>query len=94
MLQDDNATGTGMMALLPLLRCSHYSGDAERSRNLPAAPATGDASLLAGIEVTNPDMTKQAKTQKQKSRPVDAGELSSNHSPSFHILRWVKKEVP
>jgi hypothetical protein len=77
--QDDNATptaiGTGMMSLLPLLRCSHCAGDAERSRDLPVAPATRDASL--GIEVTNPDMSTRAKTRKQKSGPVDAGELSS-----------------
>lgn len=70
-----------MMILFPLLRCSHRTGDAGRSRDLPAAPATGDVSLQAGIEVTNPDMAKQAKTrktQKEKSGPVDVGELSSN----------------
>jgi hypothetical protein len=82
-----------MMTLLPLLRCSHCAGDAGRSRDVPAAPATGDASLQAGSEVTNPDMANRAKTRKQKSGPVDAGELSSNYSPSFHILRWVKQEV-
>lgn len=79
-----------MMTLVPLLRCSHCAGDAGRSRDLPATPATGDVSLQAGIEVTNPDMAKQAKTQKEKSGPVDAGELSSNYSPSSRILRWVK----
>jgi hypothetical protein len=82
-----------MMTLFPMLRCSYCAGDAERSRDLPAAPATGDASLRAGIEVTNPNMAKRAKTRKQKSGPVDAGELSSNYLPSFHILRWVKQKI-
>ncbi|KAF8502039.1 hypothetical protein F5888DRAFT_1164520 [Russula emetica] len=41
-----------------------------------ATPATGIASLRAGIEVTNPDMAKQAKTRNQKSRPVDDDGLS------------------
>ena len=69
------------------------AGDAERSRDLPAAPATGDASLRAGTEDTDLDMAKQAKSRKQKSGLVDAGELSSNYLPSFHILRWVKQEI-
>jgi hypothetical protein len=72
-----------MVTPLPLLRRSHCAGDTERSQDLPAAPATGDASLRAGIEVTT--LAKQAKTRKEKSRPVDAGELSSDDSPSFHI---------
>jgi len=75
--KDDSETPigirTGMMTLLPLLRCSHCAGD-EPLRVLPAAPATGDASLQAGIEVTNPDTVKRTKTRKRKSEP---GELSS-----------------
>ena len=85
--QDKNATPigirTGMMTLLSLLRCSHYAGNAERSLDLPASPATGDTGLRAGIKVTkvtNPEMTKHAKTRKQKSGTMDAGELSSNYS--------------
>lgn len=65
-----------MMTLLPLLRCSHCAGDAERSQDLPTAPASGDASLRASIEVTDPDTAKQTKTRRQKSGPMDAGELS------------------
>jgi len=57
------------------------------------ADATGDASLRTGIETTNPDMVKRTKTRKEKSGPVDAGELSRIYSLSFHILRWVKQEV-
>jgi len=72
-----------MMTLLSLLRCSRYAGNAERSLDLPASPATGNTALRAGIEVTkvtNPDMAKHGKIRKQKSGTVDAGELSSNYS--------------
>jgi hypothetical protein len=63
------------------------TGDGERSRVLPAAPATGDASLQAGAELTNPNTTKEAKTGKQKSRLVDAGELPSpRHCIRHHFI--------
>lgn len=96
MFQDDatpSGIGAGMMTLLPLLRCSHCAGDAERSRDLPAAPVTGDVSLRTGIEAANFDIAKQGKIRKQKSGPVDAGELSSIYPPSFHVLRLVKQGV-
>jgi hypothetical protein len=75
------------MILLPLLRCSQCTGDGERSLVLPAAPATGDASLQAGVEITNPNKKKEAKTGKRKSGPVDAGELPSpRHCIHHHFI--------
>jgi hypothetical protein len=93
---EPGASNPGDVTMPPHTRKKRHkdqpAGDAERSRDL-AAPATGEASLRAGIEDTNLDMAKQAKTRKQKSGPMDTGELSPNHSPSSHILRWVKQEV-
>lgn len=92
---EPGASNPGDVIMSPYTRKKRHksqpAGGAERSRDL-AAPATADTSLRAGIEDTDLDMAKQTKTRKQKSRPVDAGKLSSYYWPSFHIL-WVKQEA-
>jgi hypothetical protein len=43
--------------------------------------------LQAGVEVTNPNKKKEAKTGKRKSGPVDAGELPSpRHCIHHHFI--------